>query len=149
MPIYRTASRIHAFFKGVATFDLHSGNVMVDKFGQLVITDPVSFVKTCKKEHHELKRNSQVHMRRGLQIDNRLNHNVIRCSLPSLKQLQWANPFAGAMLAKSFKQIFCDEAQALEWNECRKPKIEKGATNARKPAFLVARDARQGIKRNR
>ena len=39
-----TSLAIHNFFNGIASFDLHSGNVMVDpKTKQLVITDPVSF----------------------------------------------------------------------------------------------------------
>lgn len=40
-----TARSIREFFKGVASFDLHDENIMVDKRGNLVITDPVSFSK--------------------------------------------------------------------------------------------------------
>lgn len=40
-----TARAIREFFKGVASFDLHDENIMVDKHGNLVITDPVSFSK--------------------------------------------------------------------------------------------------------
>ncbi|WWT40713.1 hypothetical protein [Klebsiella phage 175002] len=38
-----TAIEIRKFFAGIAHFDMHSGNVMVDHTGNLVITDPVSF----------------------------------------------------------------------------------------------------------
>lgn len=38
-----TAFAIHEFFTGIASFDLHPGNVMLDKRGELVITDPVSY----------------------------------------------------------------------------------------------------------
>lgn len=38
-----TAHAIYEFFDGIASFDLHSGNVMLDKRGELVITDPVSY----------------------------------------------------------------------------------------------------------
>lgn len=42
-PSVETGVSIHHFFKGLAEFDLHSGNVMLDRHGNLVITDPVSF----------------------------------------------------------------------------------------------------------
>lgn len=38
-----TASEIRKFFKGVASFDMHNGNVMLNNAGQLIITDPVSY----------------------------------------------------------------------------------------------------------
>jgi hypothetical protein len=38
-----TAAAIREFFTGIATFDLHRGNVMVDRNGRLVITDPLSY----------------------------------------------------------------------------------------------------------
>ena len=39
----RTAASIREFFEGIATFDLNSGNLMVNRRGDFVITDPVSF----------------------------------------------------------------------------------------------------------
>lgn len=39
----RTCIDIREFFKGIASFDCHSGNMMKDSKGNLVITDPVSF----------------------------------------------------------------------------------------------------------
>ena len=41
--LWDTALAIHEFFDGIASFDLHAGNVMLDKRGELVITDPVSY----------------------------------------------------------------------------------------------------------
>lgn len=39
-----TCRMIHEFFKGIAKFDMHCGNAMIDKrTGRIVITDPVSF----------------------------------------------------------------------------------------------------------
>lgn len=38
-----TARNIRTFFDGVASFDLHTGNVMMTSNGALVITDPVSY----------------------------------------------------------------------------------------------------------
>jgi len=38
-----TAYRIHTFFEGLASFDMHNGNWMVNDAGLPVITDPVSF----------------------------------------------------------------------------------------------------------
>ena len=42
-PLAETCNKIREFFKGIASFDIHRGNVMVDKHGDLVITDPVSY----------------------------------------------------------------------------------------------------------
>ncbi|WKV22786.1 serine/threonine kinase [Klebsiella phage HZJ31] len=38
-----TCQMIHKFFYGIASFDMHSGNIMFTKDGKPVITDPVSF----------------------------------------------------------------------------------------------------------
>lgn len=38
-----TAKVIFEFFNGIAGFDLHNGNIMVNSQGQVVITDPVSY----------------------------------------------------------------------------------------------------------
>lgn len=40
-----TLSLIHGFFHEAAIFDLHEDNVMRDKHGTLIITDPVSYTK--------------------------------------------------------------------------------------------------------
>lgn len=41
--LYETAREIRKFFEGIARFDMHSGNAMLDKRGNVIITDPVSF----------------------------------------------------------------------------------------------------------
>lgn len=41
--LIESAIEVRKFFSGIARFDIHSGNVMVDRTGNLVITDPVSF----------------------------------------------------------------------------------------------------------
>lgn len=41
-PLAKVAYSIKEFFNDIARWDLHSGNVMVDKSGQLVITDPIT-----------------------------------------------------------------------------------------------------------
>lgn len=38
-----TAVKIREFFTGIARFDIHAGNVMLDRNDNIVITDPVSF----------------------------------------------------------------------------------------------------------
>ncbi|QGF19810.1 seryl-threonyl protein kinase [Pectobacterium phage MA1A] len=49
--LMETAQLIREFFRGIASFDLHSGNVMVNPDTQrLVITDPVSYTKGLDKE---------------------------------------------------------------------------------------------------
>jgi hypothetical protein len=43
-PIFNTTDSIFKFFNGLASFDLHSENIMYDKeLDQMIITDPVSF----------------------------------------------------------------------------------------------------------
>ncbi|APU00151.1 kinase [Vibrio phage Vp670] len=146
--IYRTAIRVRDFFRGIAKFDLHEGNVMVDKFGHLVITDPVSFVKTCKKEHHAIKKDAfgvpaNIAHAQDAAMVNAMAGIDLRFKPITFNEFMGNNPFP-------FQNVIIDELNKVgDWNECRKPKIEKGATKAKKPAFLVARDARQGIKRNR
>lgn len=44
MDLCRTAADIREFFRDIANFDIHEANVMLDRSGNLVITDPVSFV---------------------------------------------------------------------------------------------------------
>ncbi|BBA26419.1 serine-threonine kinase [Pectobacterium phage PPWS4] len=49
--LMETAKLIREFFSGIASFDLHSGNVMVDPDTKwLVITDPVSYTRGLDKE---------------------------------------------------------------------------------------------------
>ena len=43
--VQETGRKIHEFFHGIAAFDCHSGNVMIDAAGNMVITDPVSFTE--------------------------------------------------------------------------------------------------------
>lgn len=45
----KTCDDIRSFFKGIASFDLHDDNVMLDGNGNLVIIDPVSFTE-CKQK---------------------------------------------------------------------------------------------------
>lgn len=40
-----TCRMIHKFFIGIASFDMHSGNAMIDPNGRIVITDPVSYTE--------------------------------------------------------------------------------------------------------
>lgn len=43
-----TCKDIRKFFLGIASFDCHSGNMMKDQMGRLIITDPVSFIADYK-----------------------------------------------------------------------------------------------------
>lgn len=44
LALIQTGRKVHKFFTGLASFDMHDGNVMLDpKTGRLVITDPVSW----------------------------------------------------------------------------------------------------------
>lgn len=46
--LLETAKEIRAFFNGIADFDCHDGNVMLNGTGELFITDPISFTKGIK-----------------------------------------------------------------------------------------------------
>lgn len=50
-----TCQMIRKFFYGIASFDMHSGNIMFTKDGKPVITDPVSFSKDRKREPFSLE----------------------------------------------------------------------------------------------
>lgn len=43
LAVIETCRKIHKFFYGIASFDMHRGNAMMDDNGRLVIIDPVSF----------------------------------------------------------------------------------------------------------
>lgn len=47
-----TCKDIRKFFLGIASFDCHSGNMMKDQMGRLIITDPVSFSTDDKLKLH-------------------------------------------------------------------------------------------------
>lgn len=49
-----TAKEINKFFKGIARFDMHPGNVMLDRDGNIVITDPVSFSNARKATEFQI-----------------------------------------------------------------------------------------------
>lgn len=50
-----TCLMIRKFFYGIASFDMHSGNIMFTKDGKPVITDPVSFSQDREREPFSLE----------------------------------------------------------------------------------------------
>ncbi len=50
-----TCKMIRKFFQGIASFDMHSGNIMFTKDGKPVITDPVSFSADRDREPFSLE----------------------------------------------------------------------------------------------
>lgn len=54
-PFIQTCKEIRKFFHGIASFDMHSGNIMFTKDGKPVITDPVSFSKDREREPFSLE----------------------------------------------------------------------------------------------
>lgn len=54
LDLAETAKEINKFFKGIARFDLHPGNVMLDKDDNIVITDPVSFSNDQKATEFQI-----------------------------------------------------------------------------------------------
>lgn len=48
--LIETCQSIYTFFKGIASFDMHSGNIMFGKDGTPYITDPVSFSHDRERE---------------------------------------------------------------------------------------------------
>lgn len=55
LPFVETCQMIHKFFYGIASFDMHSGNIMFTKDGKPVITDPVSFSQDREREPFSLE----------------------------------------------------------------------------------------------
>lgn len=53
-PFIETCQMIRKFFYGIASFDMHSGNIMFTKDGKPVITDPVSFSADRDREPFSL-----------------------------------------------------------------------------------------------
>lgn len=54
-PFIETCRMIRKFFYGIASFDMHSGNIMFTKDGKPVITDPVSFSEDRDREPFPLE----------------------------------------------------------------------------------------------
>lgn len=54
-PFIETCQMIRKFFHGIASFDMHSGNIMFTKDGKPVITDPVSFSQDREREPFSLE----------------------------------------------------------------------------------------------
>lgn len=54
-PFIQTCKEIRKFFHGIASFDMHSGNIMFTKDGKPVITDPVSFSQDREREPFSLE----------------------------------------------------------------------------------------------
>ena len=54
LDLAETAKEINKFFKGIARFDMHPGNIMLDKQGNIVITDPVSFSNDQKATEFQI-----------------------------------------------------------------------------------------------
>lgn len=54
-PFIETCQMIRKFFYGIASFDMHSGNIMFTKDGKPVITDPVSFSADRDREPFSLE----------------------------------------------------------------------------------------------
>ncbi|UIW11710.1 MAG: serine/threonine kinase [Enterobacter phage ENC31] len=54
----QTAKKINSFFYGLASFDTHRANVMVDNNGRLIITDPVSWTASDHQDELQGKLNA-------------------------------------------------------------------------------------------
>lgn len=54
-PFIQTCKEIRKFFHGIASFDMHNGNIMFTKDGKPVITDPVSFSQDREREPFSLE----------------------------------------------------------------------------------------------
>ena len=145
----KTAIGIYEHFHGIAYFDMHEGNVMLDKFGRLVITDPVSFGKTCKKDLSTAVRNVFV-------VDELANINFDAAwkdfnehfkarvvTFPNWtidinwKSFNWLLP-AKVAANPNYKPSFTEKE--LSFAE------RFGAHGCKKPLFLVQKDIRNGIK---
>lgn len=141
--LFKTAIDIKEYFEGIASFDIHSGNIMIDKFGNLVITDPVSF----KKETTDINANS-VHALDAA-VNNGLTHNIVKVMAEGIKPRAWFS-----IQEEAFRCLGLGYAVWVEvkWTiPAKRPKlstaIKYGAFGCKKPNFLIGRDIRNGLKR--
>lgn len=87
--IFSTCREIGRFFSGVASFDLHDENVMIDpKTKKLVITDPVSFVQAGLNGFDtEISGTEIAKIKRKEEAISRLNASTFRLALEADSRL--------------------------------------------------------------
>lgn len=141
--LFKTAIDIKEYFEGVASFDIHSGNIMIDKFGNLVITDPVSF----KKETTAINPDFPVLNANAMHaIDAALHNSIVR---RAIKPRAFGKIHENAFRCFGMGEDVWDE---VKWTiPTKKPRlstaIKYGAFGCKKPHFLLGRDIRNGLKR--
>lgn len=142
--LMNTCYKIKNFFDGVAKFDLHQGNVMQDKNGNMVITDPVSYTQQEQPERRVIS-NAKARMRNHLSKVYPLHGNFINCKERAIRMMGISERMlVSTKELKAIKeQVRGRFAGAIAHHEVLV------APNCKKPAFLIARDEKLGIKRNR
>lgn len=165
-----TCLRIHNFFKGIARFDIHRGNVMLDKEGHVVITDPVSYAQQEQPErrvvnhakarvaHHFngvgaaslLRKHGEVARMANMvhALDAGADNHIRQIKARKLGHL-------GILLLEDDVRSPVKELSSKLLKQINRTPVIKPMTNVpqafncKKPAFLIARDEKLGIKRNR
>ena len=121
-----TAAHIHEFFYGVAGFDMHEGNVMLDHNDNIVITDPVSYTNglgepddfrvdfealleeiQAMKLEEAIEKWQQRHLRKLNKAQNRKAHRAHKRHMAKL----WAEGEAMRKLASAVRH---DDDRAFE-----------------------------------
>lgn len=93
-PLEETCRLIHKFFNGIARFDMHSGNAMMDSNGNMVITDPVSFSVHDRNHQFSIDPNDLIaEIELAAVRKARVEHEAMtqRCKNRKLKHLEWQN----------------------------------------------------------
>lgn len=112
--LVETAKGIREFFLGLGSFDIHSGNVMIDKYGRLVITDPVSYTDDRLQEVEfdsicdEISR-----LRLIVEADQKAHLEALEADrlkrLP--KQVQGMDLGKAERMLKEFDELFCTDGR--------------------------------------
>lgn len=94
-PLEETCRLIHKFFNGIARFDMHRGNAMMDSNGNMVITDPVSFSVHDRNHQFSIDPNdliTEIELAAARKVQEEHEAMIERCKARKLRRLEWKDP---------------------------------------------------------
>ena len=141
--LIESAIEIRKFFSGIARFDIHSGNVMVDRTGNLVITDPVSFshdkeelpmdvegllaeveraaqlrmIERCRERKARRDPNGRFQRSRRIRCKARRGHR--KHAAKALQKIEWRAPSKGFDLSELEVRMAANIMHAQQLKDCR------------------------------
>lgn len=141
--LIESAIEIRKFFSGIARFDIHSGNVMVDSRGNLVITDPVSFshdkeelpmdvegllaeveraaqlrmIERCRERKARRDPNGRFQRSRRIRCKARRGHR--KHAAKALQKIEWRAPSKGFDLSELEVRMAANIMHAQQLKDCR------------------------------